>query len=344
MEDQNQVPQSGGRSSNSSTQNNRWLFIGLGAAAVIILVIALMLKGGLGGKAAATVNGEKIGQAQLDKEYNAYSISYSKGNGGKKPDKKMEKEIKKLILERLIQQELIKQSADKLGVSVTKKELDERIDQIKKSTSEAQLNKTLKDMNWTMDDLNNMIESQLLSTKVRDKVTKNLKVTDADVEKYYKDNKKNYNVPDTVSIKIATLKKKSEGDALVASVDGGKSFDEAVKKYVKGGVTAQQLSKDQILGIYGKELANEAYSASAGSITSVITTKTGTYVAKVEKKEKGHQKTFKEVKEEIKSMLGSQKQMEKFNTWIQDEKKKAKVTYTDKSLKTTSNNMPNGHP
>lgn len=328
--------------SKPSMQNNRWLMIGLGAGALIILLIVLFLKGPLGGKVAATVNGSKIYQTQLDKEYNAYSKSFEQSNK-KKPDAKMEKEIKKLILERLVQQELIKQAAEKEGISVGKKELDDRIDQIKKSTSKQQLEQTLKQMNWTEDDLRAMIENQLLSTKVREKVTKDLKVTDSDVSKYYKDNKKNYLVPDTVSAKIATFKKKSEGDEFAASVEGGKNFDEAVKKYIKGGVTAQQLSKDQILGIYGKELAEQAFGLGAGEMTSVVKTKNGIYVAKVEKKEKGHQKEFKEVKEEIKSMLVSQKQMEKFNTWIQNLKKKAKIDISDKDLKTTSN-LPTNHP
>ena len=354
-DDQNQTPQApepaptrterpkGGFLSNLlSGQNSRWLIIGGGVAVVIIALIALSLSGVIGGKVAATVNSEKIYQSQLDKEYNAYASQYEQSNK-KKPDAKMETEIKKLILERLIQQELIKQAATSEGAEVSKKELDQRVQQIEKSTSKEQLEKTLKQMNWTMDDLRSMIENQLLATKVREKVTKGIKITDADVDKYYKDNKKNYLVPDTVSVKIATLKKKSEADALKGSVDGGKNFDEAVKKYIKGGVTAQQLSKDQIVGIYGKELSDEVFKLGAGSVGSVIKAKNGIYLAKVEKQEKGRQKEFKEVKEEINSMLSSQKQMERFNTWLQNLRKKAKIVINDKKLQ-SSGNLPGGHP
>lgn len=322
--------------------NNRWLVIGVGVGALIITLIILFLTGVVGGKVAATVNGEKIYESQVNKEYEAYVASYKMQNK-KAPDSKMEKEVKKLILERLIQQALITQAAEKEGVKISKKELDQRIDQIVKSSGKEQLDKMLKQMNWSMDDLRNTIENQLLSTKVREKVTKGIKVTNKDAEKYYKENKKNYLVPDTVSVKIATFKKSSEADAFIEAADGGNKFDDAAKKKIKGGVTAQQLSKDQITGIYGKELADKVFGLGVGQMTSAVKTKNGVYVAKVEKKEEGRQKSYKEVKEEIKSMLSSQKQMEKFNTYIQDLRKKAKITIYIKELKTTSN-LPTGHP
>ena len=353
-EDKNKTPDSGMDKTSETSEstrkpsgksNNRWLMIGIGAGAVIILVILLFARGplSLGGKVAIKVGSENILESQIDKEYTAYSKQYEQANK-KKPDKKMKKEIQKLIAERLVQQELIKVAAEKEGVKVTDKELKERIDQIKKSTSKEQLDKTLKQMNWTMEDLENMVENQILATKVREKVTKGLKTSDKDAEKYYKDNKKNYLVPDTVSAKIATFKKQKEADDFLASVKGGKKFDDAVKKYIKGGVTAQQLSKDQITGIYGKKLADETFALEKGGVSSVVKTKNGTYVTTIDKKEKGKQKTYKEVKEEIKSMLASQKQMEKFNTYLEALKKKTKVEYVNKELKTKASSRPSGHP
>lgn len=199
-------------------------------------------------------------------------------------------------------------------------------------------------MNWTMEDLENMVENQILATKVREKVTKGIKTTDKDAEKYYKDNKKNYLVPDTVSAKIATFKKQKEADDFLASVKGGKKFDDAVKKYIKGGVTVQQLSKDQITGIYGKKLADEVFALDKNGLSSVVKTKNGTYVATIDKKEKGKQKKYGEVKDEIKSMLASQKQMEKFNTYLEGLKKDTKIEYVNKELETKGSALPSGHP
>ncbi|TET55273.1 MAG: hypothetical protein E3J54_00425 [Actinobacteria bacterium] len=344
QEQKGRVEEKKGSSKKASGKGlNSWLFIGVGVGAIIVVLIILFLTGVVSfGKVAASVDGTKIYLSQVEKEYEAYAASYKQSNK-KSPDKKMEKEIKKLIMERLIQQELVKQAADKEGTKVTKKELDERIEQIKKSTSKKQLDKTLKQMNWTMDDLRNMLENQILSQKLREKVTKGVKVSDKDVKDYYEKNKKQYEVPETVKAKVATLKKKKEADALAASVKGGEDFDKAVKKYVKGGVTAQQLGKDQIVGIYGKELADAVFALDAGGTTGAVKTKNGTYVAKVEKKEKGHQKKFSEVKEEVKNMLKSQKEMEKFNKYTQDQRKKAKVKVYIKELE-TKGNLPSSHP
>ena len=71
---------------------------------------------------------------------------------------------------------------------MTDKEIDARIDQVKKQSfggSQAKLDKQLKEQGYTTESLRDDIRAQLLSEKIYDSVTKDAKVSDADIAKYY---------------------------------------------------------------------------------------------------------------------------------------------------------------
>ncbi|RJQ31556.1 MAG: hypothetical protein C4562_05820 [Actinobacteria bacterium] len=310
------------------------------AALVIVAIVGVagfFIYSATAGKAAATVNGEKILLSQINSEYSAYVSQYTAANK-QKPNKQMEQSIKRLILERLIREKLIKQAAEKEGIKVSDKDIDKGVEQIKSSTSKEALEKGLKQMGWTMDDLRNRIADQLLQTKIREKETKGIEIKDEEVKKYYDQNKKNYYVPEQAKVKIAKFDSQDKAHKFLADVNGGKDFDAAAKTHVKGGVQSQSLGKDQITGIYGKAVTDAVWKLSNGQVSDDVKGQSGYYVAKLESKSAGKQKTFNEVKQEVKGMLTSQKQQEKFNTWLEDVRKKATIKVLVKELEQASNN------
>lgn len=315
--------------------NNKWIAIGI--IAVIVIVAVLYFFGPLGGKVAATVNGKKIYLSEVDNQYDAYVKQFQQNNQ-QKPNKEQEKNIKSMILDRLIKDEVIKQAAEKEGVEVSKKDVDKGVKQIKDSTSPEALKKGLEQMGWTEADLADHVENQLVQTKLREKKTKGIKVTPADAEKYYDQNKINYKVPDQVNIQIAKVT--SKGDADKVAAEGKSDFDKAAKKYAKSGYQAQLLSKDQLTGIYSKELAAAAFNASAGQVTSVFKVQGGYAVGKVKGKQAAKQRTYKEVKQEILTMLKSQKEQEAFDKFIEDFKKKQDIKILIDDLKPQQQQMP----
>ena len=83
----------------------------------------------------------------------------------------------------LVQRAEYDNRAEELKLTVTDKEIDARIDQVKKQSfggSQAKLDKQLKEQGYTTASLRADIRAQLLSEKIYDSVTKDAKVTDAD--------------------------------------------------------------------------------------------------------------------------------------------------------------------
>ena len=315
---------------------NMWIALGI---VVVIAVVLLFVFGVFGGKVAATVNGEKIYLSEVDKEYEQYEKQFT-ANNKQKIKSDQQKQIKSLIVDRLIRDELVKQAAEDEDIKVSQKDVDKGVKQIKDSTSPEALKKGLKQMGWVEADLDEHVRNQLIQTKLREKKTKGIKITDKDTEKYYKENKANYKVPDQVKVKIAKVEKKSDADKMAK--EAASDFDKAAKKYAKSGYDSQDLSKDQITGIYSKEFAEAAFKLNKGETTAVTKVQGGYAIAKVEGKTSAHQKTYKEVKEEIKTMLKAQKEQEAFDEFIDKFKKDSDVEILIDDLKPQQQQAPQG--
>src|SRR5215472_12620431 len=92
----------------------------------------------------------------------------------------------------LVQEDELQQEADKLGVSVSQKDIDKQINLIEKTYfkgSKAQFEQALKKDGITLDEYEQYnIRPNLLSQKLEAKVTSNVKVSAADAQKYYNQN------------------------------------------------------------------------------------------------------------------------------------------------------------
>ncbi len=93
----------------------------------------------------------------------------------------------------------MQQEADKLGVTVTQQDVDKQVALIKKTHfngSEKKLEAALKKDDITLAELEQYnLEPNLLSQKLQAKVTSNVKVSNADAQKYYNANKASFTTP-----------------------------------------------------------------------------------------------------------------------------------------------------
>ena len=90
------------------------------------------------------------------------------------------------IVNYLVQEQIVAQSAGDLGVTVTDKEVNDQIAQIKKAYGgEKKVLALLKEQGMTMDLLERSLRSQALTQKVAAAVVKKASVSDADIQAYW---------------------------------------------------------------------------------------------------------------------------------------------------------------
>lgn len=297
------------------------------ALAFFLLALMLLSAASCGGKkVAATVNGEPIYMEEVDKQLDQLKQQHQMMQG-QQGDEYI-KSFQKQILESLIEQKLVLQEAKKENYKVTDKEVDDWLAQVKKQfPSEEQFESKLKEMNTTIEELKANRKDQIIIQKIIDKVTKNVKVTDKEVEDYYNKHKEEFKDPEKAKIKWIVLSDDKNAKKVLKELQDGADFAEVAKKNSIDAVTKENGGD---LGLKSKnelppEVAEVAFKIELNKLSDVIKSTQGFAIFKVEEKQPERQKSFEESKAEIKNKILSEKQRKTYQDWIDKVKKKAKI-------------------
>lgn len=300
----------------------------LGLMAILWLAVLILVPLGCGlTKVAAVVNGEKIYVSEVEAQLKELKSQYKGMFEGSK-GKETEEVLKGQILDSLIEEKLILQEAEKQKIKITTKEVEAKFDQIRGMFKTSQeFRETLKKQGWSEKSLKEKIRHQLLVEKIIDKITKNVKITDSEIKTYYEGNKDRFKEPAQVKASHILLKTKSEAEKVLKEAKGGADFASLAKKY---SIDAATKEKSGDLGWKAKEqfvpeFANVAFKLKPGEISEVVKTQFGYHIIKVGEKKEAREKSFEEVRDEIRKILLDEKQNRAFKDWMAGVKKKAKI-------------------
>jgi parvulin-like peptidyl-prolyl isomerase len=284
----------------------------------------------------AKVNGSPIKLSDVDAQLAQMKKSSPQTFQGT-DGKKREAEFRAKILESLIQLELIKQAGKSLGVSVTTKQVDDYVKQLETQYGGATgLTDAMKQSGVTMDQLKTSISSRLLVDAVGKKVTKSGAITDAAMKAYFEKNPAMFQSQAQVHawhILFAT-KDKAQAETVFDQVKKGGDFAALAKQYStdpgskdKGGDLGWAPSTQ-----YVTEFAAAVSSMKPGEFR-LVETQFGWHVIKLVETKPAEQKTFDQVKDQIKQILQQQTQSDDFTKYVDELKKKANIEIFDAELK-----------
>jgi foldase protein PrsA len=166
-----------------------------------------------------------------------------------------------------------------------------------------------------------------LSNKIRDKVTKGKDtVTDAQIKKYYEENKGQFAQPERRDLHIVLTKTKAKAEQAKAALQDGEPFKQVAKEYSIDDASKAQGGKLPAVakGQQEKAFDTAIFGADKGKITGPIKTQFGHYVFKVDKVNAASQQTLEQAKATIKQVLASQNQQKALDTFVKDFRKKWK--------------------
>ena len=142
------------------------------------------------GDAAARVNGKKILRSEVDKYY--------KNQTAGSPDQPQGEQAASLrlsILKELIDNEIMTQRAEKLGLLATDEEVDSKLNELKAPYTQEEFERRLKEKNLTLDDLKRDMRRNLTVDKVINKEIKSkITISDSDITNYYNQHKSEFNL------------------------------------------------------------------------------------------------------------------------------------------------------
>lgn len=315
-------------------------------AAVLVLAFTIFVAG-CGSKTVAKVNGEKISQTDLDKRMKKVKLAYE-GQGVKfdgQQGQMMLKAIEQQQVEEMINQKLLLQAAEQEGVVATKDVINKRFDEIKKNfDTEQKFNDAMKMYGYTEEELREMLKYDISYAALYDKVTKDIKVTDDEIKKYYDQNKDKYKDPEKVQVRhilvaLETQDKKTkrtdeqakkEAEKILAELNAGADFAKLAKEKSDdpGSKDKGGLYKDipKTGSGFAQEFIDAAFALKSGQITQKpVKTQFGYHIIKVDAKTPEKQLTFDEAKERIQKDLPATKKQEAFNKYMENVRAKAKI-------------------
>ncbi len=313
------------------------------AAVLLGLLASALVFAACGGNnvpagAIASVGGATVTQQQFDQILAQAKAQYASQQGAPpfpKEGTAQYDQLKASIVNYLVQNEVIKQQAADMNVSVTQKQLDERIKQVTQQVGgQKKLDALLKKQGVTMEQLNTQLEAQMLQDAVRTKVGDNAKVTEEQIKAYYNDpkNKQQFVVPDSIEARHVLVKTKAEAEKvqkLLAADNSDANWNKVAKQY---SIDPGSKDKGGSLGSFPKgrmvpEFEKVAFSIKPGTVSAPVKSQFGWHVIEVTKKTPGSSKTFEEAKPMIDQSLKSQLQAKAWETWLADAEKKADIKY-----------------
>ncbi|WP_293445516.1 peptidylprolyl isomerase [Persephonella sp.] len=247
------------------------------------------------------------------------------------------KEIRKKAIEALINRELLYYEAQKKGIKIPEKQVDDLIDQLaKKYKSKENLEKLLKQTGVTLDQFRLELKKRLAIDKLLSKyVTVN--ITEKDLKEYYEKNKYKFKEPPALKIRYIYIKvdpskpkgrqiAKERAEKAYKEIKEGKDFGDVAYRYsddlsrIKGGELGFVHR-----GRFDKPVEEVIYKLKKGQVSEIIETELGFHIVKVEDKRPERLVPFEKIKDKLKKELEEKYRKEKFNQLIEDAKKDLKV-------------------
>ena len=323
----------------------RALFLALTLAVVAILAASC---GGGGNGSVPADSVAKVGSTPISKSTLTalMNVAFARYKAQKQPVPKVGtaaySQLRDQAVTFLVQEEELTQEGEKLGVSVQQKDLDKRVDLIKKTYyhgSEKKLEDALKKDDITLSDLEQYnLKPQLLSEKLEAKVTEKVTVSTSDARKYYDQNKASFTTPKTREVRHILVNSKSLADQIETKLKSGQSFAKLAKQYSKDTGSAQQGGKLCVAhgGSSGScqqtvpPFDKASFSLKSGETSAPVKSVYGWHIIQALGPIKpAHTQSFKEVEPQIKSNLAQQQKQTAWSDWLAKVKKdyNGKVSY-----------------
>jgi parvulin-like peptidyl-prolyl isomerase len=316
----------------------------LGRILIIPVAAALLFVGAACGggddgdvpsNAVAVVGDQTVTKAEFDRLLNQARSSY-KESKRKFPEPGTDEyvQLRDQIVSYLVQRAQFAEEAEERDIEVSEEQVDKRLNQLVQQFFDGNKKKyeqQLKENGVTEDQVRSDIEAQLIQEELFKEVTKDVKVSDAEAQKYYRENKEQYSTPAQRDVRHILVKKnqKALADSLAAQLRDGANFAQLARRHSQDPGSKKaggklEISRGQTVAPFDKV----AFSLPKNRISDPVRTQFGWHVIEPLSAVKPPKTTpFKQVKEAIRQQLLQTKKNEKSSNYVEELKKGDEVDY-----------------
>ncbi len=276
---------------------------------------------GADGDIVATVNNKTITESELEAQYARLPRQYTRLF--KKED----------VLKQMVEEYLVLDKAEELGITVSEEQVDKRIQSLlKKGNMEmAQLKSNLQKNNITMEEFRELIKRQTLVEKTFQQIFGDqLEITDEEARTVYEENKSRYKKPRQAKVKHILLagrnnSVKQKAEKVKMKAVEGEDFCNLVRNYSVDTSSIGRCGEYNFTrGDMMPAFENTSFSLEEGEI-GLAKTAYGYHVIKKIGEISSEQLAFKEAKESIKMELKKARKAKLYKELVNDLKADAEI-------------------
>jgi len=258
---------------------------------------------------------------------------------------------KKTVMDKLVDNLIMKTEAEDKGIVVTADELNELVGEVRRQNrlSEEEFLEELKKEKMSIDDLKEMIKTDLLKNRLISLLIgerANL-VTDEEVADFYNDpaNRKFFITPASVSISQLFVKVpedapyktvmeiKASAAEIAQKAREGTSFQELQQEYIEKGLQVKNVgslgsfTQLQLASRFPEDAVETIFSTEAGGVTPPLWSLDGYSIIKVEDRKAEKLLSLESAQANIKSFLLRKKGEDLFSNWLAVKRNALNVEY-----------------
>lgn len=290
----------------------------------------------------ATVNGQEISSKDFERSLAAAKQQFAK-IGYQDADSAQREKLKKEVLDRLINMELLYQQGKKRGIVVEDGELDEQYANFRKQfQKDENFKKFLQDNDVSEAEIKEQMQKGILLKKLQlalqAEFTETVAVSEKDIKEFYDKNVDNFKVPEGVKASHILISVDKNADE--AAKKESRSKIEKIQQQIKAGEDFAELARTHSacpsssnggdLGFFGRgqmvePFEDAAFGMQVGEVSDIVETDFGYHLIKVTEKKAAETQSFEDVKAKIEDWLKQQKLDQKFLQYIETLKADAKI-------------------
>jgi parvulin-like peptidyl-prolyl isomerase len=297
--------------------------------------------------AVATVDGTVIAKSELDELLTVARNSYeARDQEFPKAGSPEYQSIQQQYVAYLVQREEFRKEAEKFGIEITEKDIDKKLQELLKRNfdgSREKLEEALKEQGFSFETFRKTaLETSVLSDKLFREVTKDVKVSDADIVLYYTQNQSQYSTPESRDVrhilvaekngnKVDYARSKEKADRIYARVRGGADFAALARAESDDPGSKEQGGKLTIKrGETVEPFDKVAFQLERGEISRPVKTTFGYHIIQaLTGVRPATTRKLEEVRDSIRQQLLQERKNEEMTKWVEDlrERYEGKVTY-----------------
>ena len=241
-------------------------------------------------------------------------------------------QIRRMALERMIDQKIFAKEVKKAGLVVQDQELDHYINRIKQSNklSDEDFVASLSRQGMTLKEYREDLRRDILKQRlINQEVKKNVVISDAEVEQYYKAHYDQFQNMDEVNMMAIFLRVdpqagltaenavRQQAENILQKIKGGGDFSKLAQQYSQGpgaerGGRLGPVKADDLLPSMRQALGE----LKPGQMSEVLQIPQGFVIMKLIGRKGNKELALEQVKEQIRSKLAQQKTEKRFKDWM----------------------------